>query len=152
MLIVTGRNRLERVLKDLWADAVLRVESELKGIKTVTDLAAKVKELRGQVETLEIEKSKREEDFARREREIEHKIGLERKRQEFEVSAAKREATVSLREENLAADRKRFEDQMEFQGERFTKEVGYLKEIITQLAERLPTANLTGNLTSKRGR
>src|SRR4051812_27941249 len=104
MLIVTGKSKLEAVLRDLWHDAVSRVDEELKEIRSVTDLAKKVKELRQQVETLEIEKDRAEEDFERREREIEHKIGLERKRQEFEVAAAKREAVVSLREENLAAD------------------------------------------------
>lgn len=152
MLIVTGKSKLEVVLRELWHDAVSRVDEELKGIRSVTDLAKKVKELRGQIETLEIEKARSEEDFERREREIEHKIGLERKRQEFEIEAAKREAVVTLREENLAADRKRFEDQMEFQGQRFTKEVGYLKEIIGQLAERLPTTELTGTVGAKRGR
>lgn len=152
MLIVTGKSKLEKVLRELWADAVSRVDEELKGLRSVTDLNKKVKELRGQIETLEIEKERADEDFARREREIEHKIGLERKRQEFEVEAAKREATVSLREENLAADRKRFEDQMEFQTQRFTKEVGYLKEIIGQLAERLPTTELSGTVTARRGR
>jgi predicted nuclease with TOPRIM domain len=130
----------------------LAVDEELKGLRSVTDLNKKVKELRGQIETLEIEKERADEDFARREREIEHKIGLERKRQEFEVEAAKREATVSLREENLAADRQRFESQMEFQTERFTKEVGYLKDIIKQLADRLPTTELSGTVTPKRGR
>ncbi len=151
MLIVTGKSKLERILRDLWTDAVQRVEGELKGIRTVSDLAAKVKELRGQVETLEIEKSKREEDFARREREIEHKIGLERKRQEFEVAAAKRETTVSLREENLAADRKRFEEQMAFHDQRFTAEVGYLKEMLADVVKRLPSMEITADV-SPRGR
>lgn len=152
MLIVTGKDKLQRVLHELWKDAIVQVEESLHGIKSVADLAAKVKSLRTQVETLEIEKSKREEDFARREREIQHKIGLERERQKFETESAKREASLTIREENLDADRKRFEGQMEFHQERFTKEVGYLKEIIGQLAERLPTTELTGTVGAKRGR
>ncbi len=149
MLIVTGKSRLEKVLRDLWSEAVSRVEGELKGIKTLHDLADKVKALRGEVEKLELEKSRREEEIAKKEREIEHKIGLERKRQEFELASAKREATLSVREENLAADRKRFEEQMTFHDERFTAEVGYLKEMLADVVKRLPTLDMTADVSPR---
>lgn len=149
MLIVIGKQSFAKQLQSLWEDAMTRVQDELKGIKSVTDLANKVKSLRQEVETLEISKAQREEEFEREEREIEHKIGLERKRQEFEIDAAKREALVSVREENLDADRKRFEDQMKFQEERFTKEVGYLKEMLTEIVQRLPSAEFTADLSPR---
>lgn len=81
------------------------------------------------------------EKYEAREREIEHMLGLERKRTEFEVTSAKREAVLTVREENLKADRERFESQMSFHEKRFTEEVGYLKEMIGTLAERLPTSH-----------
>ena len=77
-----------------------------------------------------------------------HKVGLERKRQEFEIKQAKREATVNIREENLSADRDRFENQMKFQEERFTKEVKYLKDMMNKMMERLPSAEIYAKIKS----
>lgn len=59
---------------------------------------------------------------------------------------AKHEATVSLREENLAADRKRFEEQMAFVEKRFTEQTEYLKGIIGDLSERLPSLKMTADV------
>ena len=144
MLVIAGQTKtLESALRSVVGELNEQVVKDLQGIRSVADLSAKVKELRTQVEGLEIAKARKEEEFARREREIEHKVGLERKRQEHELAAAQREAILKVREENLAADRKRFEDQMAFHEKRFTEEVGYLKDMIGTLAERLPNINLT---------
>lgn len=151
-MFLFGRGKAVEVLTDLQKDILARVEGDLKGIRSVVDLAAKVKALCEEKEKLEIEAARRDETFARKEREIEHKVGLERKRQEFELASGKREATLSVREENLAADRKRFEEQMAFHEKRFTEEVSYLKQIIGDIAERLPTASFTGNLTARKGK
>lgn len=151
-MFLFGRGKAVEVLSELQKDIVARVEGDLRGIRSVVDLSAKVKALREEKEKLEIEAARRDETFARKEREIEHKVGLERKRQEFELASGKREATLSVREENLAADRKRFEEQMAFHEKRFTEEVSYLKQIIGDIAERLPTANFTGNLTARKGK
>lgn len=145
MLIITGqRKALEDALRAVLTDHNSQVAEELGKIRSVSDLTGKIKTLREQVEKLEIEKGRREEEGAKREREIEHKIGLERKRQEFEIDAGKREATLSVREENLKADRARFEEQMKFHDERFTAEVNYLKTMLAQILERVP--NVTARL------
>lgn len=138
MLIIIGRNNFERAVSELHKDVMQKVEGELAGIKSVADLSKRVKQLREQVEALEMEKGRKEEEFARKEREIEHKVGLERKRQEFELASGKREATLTVREENLSADRKRFEEQMKFHDDRFTQEVGYLKTMVSEMLARLP--------------
>ena len=141
------RSAVEKIVSDAMADA----QSALR-------LSGQLTKLREELETLRIEKGRKEEEFTRKEREVEHKVGLERKRQEFEIQQAKREATVTLREENLAADRKRFEDQMEFHNKRFTEEVTYLKDMVAKVLERLPTAEIamevtggTGNRAVQRG-
>lgn len=152
MLIVIGKSKFEAALKQLWDDAVSKVNDELAGIRSLRDLSAKVKQTRDELETLKIEKARKDEEYARKEREIEHKVGLERERQKVELENAKREAAVSVREENLKADRKRFEDQMKFHEDRFTEEVKYLKDMLGQIIERLPTANLTGDITPRRKR
>lgn len=122
---------MERIVKDALQDA----ESALAS-------AGKITKLREELETLRIEKSRKEEEFAKKEREIEHKVGLERKRQEFEIEQAKRETSVTVREENLSADRKRFEEQLEFHQTRFETEVKYLHEMAEKLMERLPSADI----------
>lgn len=123
--------------------------SATDGVRDALKLGTQVDTLKKQIADLEISKSKKEEEFAREKREVEHMVGLERKRSEFEKEAAKREATLSVREENLKAERKRFEDQMAFHDKRFTEEVGYLKEMIGRVLEAIPNV---GTEPKKRGR
>jgi len=94
-------------------------------------LKTKVKDLKAQIE-----------DYERQQRDLKHMVGLEKKRQEFEVEQAKRETVLKVKEENLANDKKRFQEQMTFHQERFEKEVGYLKELMGQILERLPTVTV----------
>ncbi|MGJ0510216.1 MAG: hypothetical protein ACR652_24480 [Methylocystis sp.] len=161
ILVVAGlsvqalRRWSQRLFGDLLVAALTNVETELSSIKSMSDLSAKVKELREELEALQAATARKQEEFDRRERDVEHKIGLERKRQELEqqkqqleLTASKREAIVQLREENLAADRKRFAEQMEFHDQRFTQEVTYLKEIIGDIAKRLPSAEIYANLSN----
>jgi hypothetical protein len=125
------RETVERIVREAMSDA----QNALK-------LTGQITKLREELETLRIEKGRKEEEFAKKEREIEHKVGLERKRQEFEIEQAKRETSVTVREENLSADRKRFEEQLEFHQQRFESEVKYLHEMAEKLMERLPSAEI----------
>lgn len=134
------RDAVEKVVREALANA----QSSIDRIGT----AAQLKE---EIEKLKIEKARREEEFDRREREVEHKVGLERKRQEFEIAQSKREATVTVREENLKADRERFEQQLSFQNDRFTTEVGYLKDMISGMLKRLPSAEVIAQIGSGKG-
>lgn len=103
---------------------------------------AKASDLKQQIEALKVEKSSIEERYQRQEREVEHKIGLERKRQEFEVEQAKRETTVLVREENLSADKERFKAEMEFQREHLEGEIESLRSLVGQMLKRLPSAEI----------
>ncbi len=134
----TIKKTVERILRSVLANA----ENTLGKINTIADLNQEVQALREAAEKEKIEKDRKDEVFAKKEREIEHKVGLERTRQKFESEQAKREATVTVREENLTADRTRFEGQMKFQQERFTEEVKYLKEMVGQVLKRLPSAEI----------
>src|SRR5207245_968830 len=86
-----ARETVERIVKAALSDA-----------ETALATSGKLSKLREELETLRIEKARKEEEFTRKEREIEHKVGLERKRQEFEIEQAKRETSVTVREENLS--------------------------------------------------
>ena len=103
--------------------------------------------LRRELAKLEIERDKKQEEWARREREIEHKVGLERKRQEFEIEQSKRETTTAVREENLKADKERFKAEMDFQRKRLEEEVGALRLLVGQMLERLPSAEIYADLS-----
>ena len=118
-------------------------------VKEALKLGGQVHALKEELTTLRIDKSKKEEEFAREKREVEHMVGLERKRQEFEMEAAKRGAVLDVREENLKAERKRFEEAMSFHDKRFTEEVGYLKEMIGRVLEAIPNV---GDGPKKKGR
>ena len=60
------------------------MRAALREADTNISAAKETAELRRDIEQLKIEKARREEESAAKEREIEHKVGLERKRQEFE--------------------------------------------------------------------
>lgn len=140
------RETITKVVGDAVRNALA---SATDGVRDALRLGTQVDTLKKQISDLEISKSKKEEEFAREKREVEHMVGLERKRSEFEKEAAKREATLSVREENLKAERKRFEDAMAFHDKRFTEEVGYLKEMIGRVLEAIPNV---GAAPKKRGR
>lgn len=146
----TSEDRLREIIREAVEEVAKTEEASLKkrlsGFRNVENLQQKVLALKENIEDLEISKARKEEKFVKRERELEHKIGLERKRQEFEVEQAKRETTVTIQEENLQADKERFKGQMEFHEERFKEEVGYLKEMVGQVLERLPSAEIYASL------
>lgn len=136
--------------------AVLALKEEIADLRAERtaqqrqlDAAKGVNDLKRQITDLEISKAKIVEDNAREKREVTHMVGLERKRQEFEaeqamksIENARAEAVLEVREKNLDAERKAFEKSMKFREERFTEEVGYLKGLMGQILERLPTVTV----------
>jgi hypothetical protein len=137
-MFVIGGGKLETQLLKILADLDDRKNEGIEKIKSYFSLSAEVLELREEKNGLIIDKNLIEEKYEKREREIEHKLGLERTRQEQELKLGLREQTVAIQEKNLVADRKRFEDQMQFHEKRFTEEVSYLKDMIKPLLEALP--------------
>jgi serine phosphatase RsbU (regulator of sigma subunit) len=119
--------------------------------RTVEDLESHIQKLKTSVADLEIQKGKKDEEYARKEREIEHKVGLERKRQEQELTLAKRETSVAVREENLSKDQERFKEEMDFQRGRLEGEVASLRELVNEMLKRLPSAEIITNVEVKRG-
>ncbi len=130
-------NRLAEVVKEqvssIVGKAVKDATTSLGKLHQIGDLEKKVVELKDSIQDLEIGEKAIKADHAEQTRELEHKIGLEKTRQEQEIDLAKREAIVSVQEENLSADKERFEEQMDFIQKRFGEEVGYLKGIVGQV-------------------
>lgn len=116
---------------------------------------AEITKLKGEIEDLKLSKDRKEEEFSRREREVEHKIGLERLRQEQEVAAQKREAEqakkqveLTVREANLEAEKIRFADQMNFHQKQMEGQISGLQQLVGQLLERLPSMEIKARISN----
>jgi len=143
--------------KNELVERIVELRGDIKGLKAEREaareelaLADTVVELKRKVEDLKISEDRINEKHARERREVEHSVGLQRKRQEFELESAKRDTELTVREENLHAEQDRFDRDMNFQREELSKQVMYLKELIEKTFERLPSASMTlkGNLVS----
>ena len=119
-------------------DEVSEIKREIQSEETTLTLTKRVNTLKGQISQLEIDRDKTHENYDRREREVEHKVGLLLEQQDFEVEKAKQETTLEIREANLEAEQTRFEAEMKFMRERMEKEVDYVKEIAEKILDRLP--------------
>jgi serine phosphatase RsbU (regulator of sigma subunit) len=149
------QDRLREVVREAVESVVRSANNSLEvaasKFRTVEDLESHIQKLKTSVADLEIQKGKKDEEYARKEREIEHKVGLERKRQEQELTLAKRETSVAVREENLSKDQERFKEEMDFQRGRLEGEVASLRELVNEMLKRLPSAEIITNVEVKRG-
>ena len=139
-------SKITQTVREILTSALRDTESTLAKIRASFSLEAKIATLKEELETVRIEKGRKDEEFARKEREIEHKVGLERKRQEFEITQAKREATVEIKEKNLENERALFEKQMEYYEAQSEKRLQSLEGIIKPLLKALPTAEIIARL------
>lgn len=127
---------------------IAALREERKALRSVDRLDAEIRSLREEKETLTIERDRQQETHAREKREVEHMVGLEKNRQTVEIDQAKREATLAVREENLTADKDRFDKHVEFIETRFGEQVDYLKDLMKQVLLRLPTVTVDKSIGS----
>jgi len=134
--------------------SIAKLEATLKVKGKEKELTERVTELQEQIAALSIDKDRIIENNAREKREVTHMVGLERKRQEFEaeqamkgIETARAEAVLEVKTENLKLEREAFKKEMDFREERFKKEVGYLKDLMAQVLERLPTVTVDRKIT-----
>jgi hypothetical protein len=134
--------------------------AELKAEREATNkelgLSKDVVKLKTQITDLEIQKAKIVEENAREKRDVTHMVGLERRRQEFEaeqarqgIEQARKEAVLEVKAENLKVEREAFKKEMDFREARFVQEVGYLKDLMGQVLDRLPTVSVDRHITEK---
>lgn len=125
---------------------VASLRGERDNLESIRSLETERLSLIESIEDLKIKKARVEEEHQREIREVKHQVGLEKKRQDWEheqqlkaVATARQEAVLEVREENLTADKARFEETMEFERKEFGKQVTYLKDLMGQILDRLPT-------------
>src|SRR5687768_10452665 len=107
---------------------VSSLRAEKKRVPEQRDPQAEITSLKTQVSDLEITRDKKQEDFDRRERELTHMIGLEKKRQEFEINKSVEDARLAVREENLKAEREQFSKEIKFKEDQLSGQIEYLQE------------------------
>jgi hypothetical protein len=142
MILITTKSKIDQLIKES-VDQILsnisgKANDLLDDIKQAGGLQERIKELLGERTKLEIERDKKNEEYARKDREIEHKIGLERKRQEQELDLATRGAVLKAKEDNLTAERELFKKEMAFRQDRFMEEVKYQRELSEKLLQAMP--------------
>lgn len=121
---------------------VAKLTKEAAAAGEAVKLQERIVSLQKELTTLEVTKSKSDEAFERREREITHKVGLERTRQEQELKLARREALVEVGEKNLAAERKEFEDRMKFREAQFDSQTKRFDSLLSDVIARLPVVTV----------
>lgn len=118
------------------------LKSEKSAIAELRRLRGQSDELRKEIVKLQIEKDKLDEDNARKLREVEHKVGLEKMRQTHELEAAKKDAELTVREESIVAQKEQFEAEMEFRQKQFDGQIDYLKILMKEILGRLPSVQV----------
>lgn len=127
---------IERI--ETLSKAVAKLRGERDATKESLKLSDDIVELKKRLTNTQIEYDREKEKHEREKREVEHMVGLERKRQEFEVTSAKRDVQLTVREENLKEDRRRFEEEMDYTRKRFGEEIGRLDGLMKDILKRLP--------------
>lgn len=152
MKIICRQSHVADEERNRLADEVAQLRAAVKALTTERNDTAERNRLREQVETLKVEKGRLVEENDRKIRETEHATGLLRKQTEQDIANARRDTELRVREENLAADKKRFSDEMEFQRKHLQGEVDRVGRILGQILERLPAINveLTGGVSTRK--
>lgn len=125
---------IKRTIKEMTIDAENKFEQMHRRFRTIEELEAEISKLK-------IDKSVKEEEFARREREVTHKLGLERIRQEQDAVNSKKEMELNIREKNISAEEKRFTEQMEFQRKTLEEKIASLNILVEKVFEKIPTVS-----------
>ena len=114
---------------------VEEVQRQIELIEEVTKLKIEKADLQIRIEA-------QKAAYERGDLEIKHMIGLEKKRQEVEISTARREAILAVKEENLKAKQEQFDASMKFREEQFKSEMARMQGFLEEITKRLPVVNV----------
>lgn len=118
---------------------IAELKGDRDGHKRAKSLEEELSSLKRELTDKQIEFDREQEKWDREKREVEHMVGLQRKRSEFDSDAASREAKLAVREENLKAQQERFEEHTAFIEKRFDQQFKSLEKLTGQILERMPT-------------
>lgn len=135
-------DKVKQVVVDLMQTADIANQKAINEIRDSVSLADTVDRLQKELARLKNEKSSIEETFNRKEREIEHKLGLERQRQEQELRLSIREAELRVQETNLKNERELFKKQIDATEKRFSEQLNDQNKLISNLIQALPNMQI----------
>lgn len=137
-------SRIEALTEEIrtLSKRVASLKGERDNVNEELGLSTRITALEREKTAKEIELDRVKEEHAREKRDIEHMVGLHKSRVTQEIELAKREQTITVREENLKADRDRFEDQMKFMQKRMETELERLNKLTSEILTRLPTVKV----------
>lgn len=140
---------IDKLTEEVAYRATDKLQNEFIALQEVESATQKVIDLQKEIAKLQAEKDNITEGFARKERELEHKTGLVRSEIEAEKRQASKDFDLRVQEAKLEAKaiglqerEKAFAEKMTFIEKRFTEEVGYLKEMVSDMSKRLPDATI----------
>lgn len=121
----------------------LRVEikelrTERGDLRTRDELEQKVAQLRRDLTQKQIDYDREAEKWARERREVEHKVGLQQEKADFDADAARRTAILEVREENLTAAQEQAAKELAFTKEQMQVTQAFLEQNFAKVLERLP--------------
>lgn len=137
--------------RDALLEELAGLRADIKALRTEHTELAELNRLRDDVERLKREKANLTEANDRKIRETEHKVGLLRTKQDQDIAHAKRSTELEVREANLAADKSRFTQEMDFQRKRLEGEIDRIERLTTEILKRLPaiSVDLSGDASVK---
>lgn len=140
---------IDQLTEEVAYRATDKLQNEFIALQEVESATQKVVDLTKEIAKLQAEKDLITEGFARKERELEHKTGLvrseieaEKRQAEKDYSLRVQEAKLEARAAGLQEREKAFTEKMTFIEKRFTEEVGYLKDMVKNMSDRLPDASI----------
>ena len=142
-----GKDKTEGRIQAVVQKAVLAVLATAEfDVLNAVQLTSERDRLKRQIADLEISRDKKQEDFDRKQREIEHSLGLHKAQVEWEVEEASARARLEVETANLATEREAFEERMTFMQDRFEEESKYQRNLLGQMMERLPSAKILAKI------
>jgi len=130
---------------------VAALKGERNALKDLDNLEQERAQLKKNLTDMKIEWDQEKEKWDREKRETEHLVGLQRKRQEFEVEAAKREVELTVREETLKADKERFQEQISYMEESWKQKFKSLEKLMGKVFDRMPETKQLISITPGNG-
>lgn len=132
------QTQLDRALQDVMDASIARIVKQVRSVEDLFSTLGEYAADKKRLTDLQIELDRVKEQHARENREIEHKVGLQRQRQKQEIELAKREAEVTVREQNLQAEKARFDRDVSFIKEQTREQ----RETMLEILRRLPDVNV----------
>lgn len=135
---------IEDVVDRAIGEFVNNMNEDFDQLGDVLALRSEKLSLEEEIERLNLQEERMQEGFDRREREIEHKVGLDRQRQEQELELTRKMAALEAKEENQEQREELFEERMDF----FESEMKEHKALLRDVMNKLPSAEIIARIGS----